>query len=335
MALIASSAAKAEEPSLQSGLSKAISGVKDDGFLTFNFENDMIGGGADRNYTSGVRLTYFNLGATLPDFANTIDKLIPTFTINKTTSIYYSVGQNLYTPADTTKKTQDINDRPWAALLYASAGLTSVTANHIDNVETTLGVIGPAAMGEETQKFVHKYISHSPEPQGWSHQLKNEPAFMLSWERSWSERYGFQALGWTGAFVPHIGATIGNVYTYANTGISLHLSPNAGKWQDDPIRVRPAQPGTGAFIVPDHTFSWYFFGGLEGRAVARNIFLDGNSFTQSYSVDKKPLVMDANGGIALTYGKTRLSYSLIYRTKEFYKQNGGDLFGSIGLGYRF
>lgn len=328
--------AAAEEPTLESDVSRVVRQSADDSFITVNFENDMIGSGTDRNYTSGVRLTYFDLGTPMPDFARTIDQLIPTFSINDTTSIYYSLGHNIYTPQDIESTVQDPDDRPWAGFLYTSAGLTSITDNHIDNVEATLGVVGPAALGEQIQKFVHKNISDSPRPEGWDNQLKNEPALMLSWERSWPERYSVETYGWTAAAVPHLGVTLGNVYTYANTGVSFRLSPTSARWQDDPVRVRPAMPGTGAFIVPNDTFSWYLFGGVDFRVVGRNIFLDGNTFTNSHSVDKKPLVMDASAGLALAYGRARVSYALVYRTKEFDGQDGnGDVFGTVSLGVRF
>ncbi|MDD9900425.1 MAG: lipid A deacylase LpxR family protein, partial [Alphaproteobacteria bacterium] len=246
-----------------------------------------------------------------------------------------SIGQNLYTPKHITLAAQPLNDRPWAGFLYGSAGLVTVRNNFVDSVEATLGVVGPAALGEGTQKFVHKYISNSPAPQGWGNQLKNEPALMLSWERSWPSRYGTEALGWTAAAVPHLGATLGNVYTYANAGLTFSLTPYEGRFQDHPIRVRPAMPGTGAFVVPEQVFNWYLFGGVETRAVARNIFLDGNTVADSYSIDKKPFVADFNAGLAITYGKTRLSYALVYRTKEFEVQDDGDVFGTISLGFRF
>lgn len=51
------------------------------------------------------------------------------------------------------------------------------------------------------------------------------------------------------------------------------------------------------------------FVGAEGRAVGRNIFLDGNSFKDSPAVDKKPFVTDAIAGVAFTYSKVRLSYT--------------------------
>jgi hypothetical protein len=328
--------AAAQEPTLEKTMSKKVRQVGDkDKFLTFNFENDMLGGGTDQNYTSGVRATYFDLGMKIPEWAKTIDFIVPTFGINETTSIYYSFGHNLYTPRDITQTVQPANDRPWAAFLYASAGLSSITDNHIDNVEATIGVVGPMALGEPIQKFVHKHISDSAEPMGWDNQLENEPALMLSWERSWPNRWNFNTLGWTGALVPHAGVTLGNIYTYANGGVSFRLSPFDGRFQDDPIRVRPSMPGTGAFIVDDQTFTWYFFGGVEGRAVARNIFLDGNTFESSHSVDKKPLVMDATAGLALTYGQVRISYAAVYRTKEFDDAENGDVFGTVSVGLRF
>lgn len=333
--LLSPAPANAEEPTLQSDIAREVAKTNRRHFLTFNVENDMFGGGTDRNYTSGVRVTYFDLGAKVPPVFSRISQLFPTFTVNKTTSIYYTAGQNLYTPKDITQVVQDPDDHPWAAFLYGSAGLTTVTQNHVDEAEITLGMVGPAALGRQTQTFIHKYVSGSPKPMGWDNQLKNEPGIMLAWQRRWPGRYSFEPAGLYAGAEPHFGVTLGNIYTYANAGLSFRLSPISGRWQDDPIRVRPAMPGTGAFIVPEKTFSWYLFGGVEGRAVARNIFLDGNTFADSYSVDKKPFVADANAGVAFTYGDVRMSYAVIYRTHEFETQDGGNVFGTVSLGYRF
>lgn len=329
----------AELGTLQSDITNAVRQTKKTNqsrFITLNSENDLYGGGTDRNYTNGARATYTDMGASVPEIFHMVDRAVPTFSINETTTISYSLGQNLYTPQDITIAAHQPNDRPWAAFLYGSASLTTVTNNHVDSLEATLGMVGPAALGEQTQKFVHEHISgSSPTPRGWRHQLKNEPGLMLSWERSFPERYSLETFGWRSSAVPYIGATIGNIYTYASAGASFNISPYGDGFQDAPVRVRPAMPGTGAFVVPDNTFSWYIFGGVEGRAVARNIFLDGNTFTSSHDVDKKPFVADANIGLALTYGKTRISYALIYRTKEFDGQDQGDVFGTVTIGRRF
>lgn len=323
------------EPTLQTDITRQLRKLQNEKFITFNSENDLYGGGTDRNYTNGARITYFSLGTPVPEFFHAIDRMVPTFSINETTSISWSLGHNLYTPSDIKISANQNNDRPWAAFVYGSAGLVSVTKNHIDSLEATIGLVGPAAMGEQIQKFIHRHVSDSPMPKGWRHQLKNEPGLMLSWERSWRERYGLDAMGWSAGATPYIGATIGNIYTYASTGVTFYLTPYDGRFQDTPVRVRPAMPGTGAFVVPENTLSWYLFGGVEGRLVGRNIFLDGNTFTDSHSVDKKYLVGDATAGIALTYGRTRLSYALIYRTREFDDQDKGDIFGTVTLGVRF
>ncbi|MEZ0225533.1 MAG: lipid A-modifier LpxR family protein, partial [Alphaproteobacteria bacterium] len=102
--------ARAEEPTLQERIAEQVAKTKKKRFVTFNVENDLFGGGSDQNYTSGVRATYFDLGAQPHPLFKNISRVFPTFTINKTTSIHYTVGQNLYTPKDITQVVQDPND---------------------------------------------------------------------------------------------------------------------------------------------------------------------------------------------------------------------------------
>lgn len=308
-------------------------------FITLNVENDMFGGGTDQNYTSGVRLTYHRIDANLPKFTRALDRLVPTYESTPATSIYYSIGQNLYTPADIENPAQQNNDRPWAGYLYGAAGLVTFNGNRIDELEASFGIVGPAALGEQTQKTIHKWVN-SPNPKGWSHQLKNEPALMLSWNRRFPERYSIdlpEVFDQTMTFTaePNLGITAGNVYTYANAGMSFRFNPFEGRYQDAPIKVRPAMPGTGAFVIPEGLAAWQVFGGVEGRAVAQNIFLDGNTFTDSHSVDKKHFVYDATAGVSTAFGKGRVSYAIVYRSKEFDDQEDPSIFGTVSLGYRF
>lgn len=316
---------------------KDISQSNKDKVVTMVVENDLFGTkGTDANYTSGVRFTFLDVNANMPNISEKIDDFIPTFEMNETTSVFYSVGHNLYTPRDIERRTLDKNDRPWASHIYGSMGLVSITDNHMDEVEVSLGVIGPMALGEPIQKFVHEYISGSPEPQGWDNQLKNEPTLGVAWVRRFPIATQIEMAGLSIGGAPHFGATLGNARTFANAGFNIRLTPESEKWQDAPVRVRPALPGTGFFETPKNKkFSWYVFAGVDGRAVARDIFLDGNTFTDSHSVDKKYFVADANAGVAVTYDDFRLSYTLVYRTKEFDKQDDASVFGAVSLGYRF
>ena len=303
--------------------------------ITLVVENDSLGGGTDKNYTSGVRINYTNIGAKFPDIAYKIDRLVPTFEINKTSSIYYSLGQSIYTPRDITLATSNPDDRPWAAFLYGSLGMVTLTDNHTDEVEATLGIVGPAAMGEWAQKSIHKHLTDSPDPEGWSHQLKNEPGFMLAWQRGWPMFMNGHIGDNFWALKPYLGVTVGNVKTCSDAGFTLSLSPSESKWQDAPIRVRPAMPGTGIYEIPQNKWSWALFSGLEARAVAHDIFLDGNTFANSHSIEKNIFVADANAGAALTYNNTRISYTVVYRTKEFDSQDSPEIFGALSVGVRF
>jgi hypothetical protein len=300
-------------------------------------ENDSIGGqGTDKNYTSGVRFSYFNTSAEMPRLAYEIDDYIPTFEINDSSSVFYSLGQNLYTPSEISQSTQDPDDRPWAAHLYLSMGLVTATDDHLDELEVSAGVVGPWALGKQTQTFVHKYITpDSPTPKGWSNQLNNEPALVVGWQRRYPQYASVSGGGLSLGVTPHYGVTLGNVYTFANAGFNIRLQPEKDDWQDAPVRVRPAPPGTGFFEIPDDDWSWYLFAGMDSRAVARNIFLDGNTFSDSHSVDKNYIVLDANAGLALTFGRYRMSYTFIYRTKEFKGQEDPSVFGALSFGVRF
>ena len=94
-------------------------------------------------------------------------------------------------------------------------------------------------------------------------------------------------------------------------------------------------PGSGYFESPMQGGSWQLFAGIEGRAMARNIFLDGNSFSDSPRIDKELLMGDAVAGLSITMGDYRLAYSYNIRTAEFKGQDSESTFGSLTLTARF
>lgn len=326
--------AHAQEPTAEQEISPRVKNAEQKNYLSLSYENDMIGSGKDEYYTSGVRASWFNVNTPIPNIVEEIADKVPLFDINDSTSTYYTIGQNLFTPRDITVEAQQYGDRPWAAFLYGSAGIVTVSGDHIDEFEMTLGVVGPEALGKQTQRFIHKMVD-GRNPRGWKNQLGFEPGLILSAGRRWPRafQYGFDDL-WFRA-EPNVVASVGNIYTYAESGISFSLTPYADRYQDMPPRVRPAMPGSGYFETPRDGWSWQIFAGANGRAVARNIFLDGNSFKDSYSVDKKPFVMDAVAGVAFTMGDARLAYSYNYRTKEFDGQANDAAFGSLTLTVKF
>jgi lipid A 3-O-deacylase len=331
--LCAATASAQNKPTLQERIPQRLID-RDDSFLTFTIENDLFGSGKDENYTNGARITYYDASKNYQGVKSALGQWLPFFNANETTGIHYSLGQNLYTPEIITTKTPDPEDRPYAGFLYGSIGASTITNNHLDELELTLGVVGPWALGEEVQKAVHDAIN-ADDPSGWDAQLKNEPAIIIAAQRLWPEAISADLDPLYMRVAPHIGTSLGNVYTHANAGVTLQLTPKKYRWQSQPLRVRPAIPGSGYFAIPEGRLAWSAFAGLEGRAVARNIFLDGNSFQDSSSVDKKHLVADINGGFTLSYGRIQTSYTLNWRSNEFDNQSDNSLFGAISLGYRF
>ena len=311
---------------------------EDNSFLTLTLDNDLfasaIAPDKDANYSSGMRLTYFDDKADPPKLIKALGDAVPFFNGNKTTNVYYSIGQSLYTPVVFATVIPDPTDRPYAGFLYGSVGYSALSDDRIDDIEVTFGVVGPAALGEQVQKFAHDLVGHV-EPRGWDSQLKDEPALILSYQRIWPEALSADLGQYYLRVTPYAGVKLGNVHTYTNKGVTFQLVPERHKKQAPPARIRPAILGADYSNMPEDEFSWSIFAGTEFRVVARDIFLDGNTFRDSPSVDKKQSVLDANIGFTITYGRAQMSYTLNWRSEEFVNQPHSSVFGSVVLSYPF
>ena len=99
-------------------------------------------------------------------------------------------------------------------------------------------------------------------------------------------------------------------------------------------RIRPSLPGS-AFFQPRDGFGWYVFAGVDARAVAYNMFLDGDAATYDVEIDKETFVYDGQAGLAILWRKFRFAYTYVIRSHEFKGQEQPDRFGSVGLTFRF
>ena len=301
------------------------------GTFSFVLENDLFYN-ADRHYTNGVRASWLSPSRERSSLAVRAARLFPLFPDTGAVRTEYAVGQNMYTPSDITLANPPRDDRPYAGWTYASVGLIAETGRRLDQLSLKLGVVGPASLAAETQRIVHE-ITGADDPRGWRTQLRNEPAVVLTYQRSW-RGYASDTVHGLGVDVtPHLGGALGNVFTYANAGLTVRFGERL-PLDYGPPRIQPSLPGSG-FFLPSGGFSWYVFAGVEGRVVARNIFLDGNSFRDSRSVDRKWLVGDLQYGLALTWNGVRLAYTHVMRTKEFDGQDTPSDFGAFSLSFAF
>lgn len=316
------------------------------GTLSLYFENDLFAG-TDRYYTNGVQLGWTS--ADLEKFSDTpyASPLLPLIRIipyvndpSYQKNLAFTFGQHIYTPDDTESFEVVGGDRPYAGWLYAGFGLVWKNADVRNSLVLNVGVVGSWAYGEETQRIVHETRGLDV-PNGWDNQLHNELGVLAVYERSWRwPRREYRAgPGWD--FLPHLGAAVGNVQVYANLGGEFRAgfnlpddfgTPTIGPGSTTPTPVE----GTQQAARPDSVdLGMYVFARADGRAVAHNIFIDGNTFGDSPSADRRVLVGDLSVGASLNYRNTKVTYALVYRTQEFEAQKEAQLFGSISVNMPF
>lgn len=297
--------------------------------FTLQFENDIFYD-TDRHYTNGVKVAWTAEPGAAPGIVERIADLMPFFPKGGAAGVSFAIGQNMYTPPDISVADPPRTERPYAGWLYGSIGLVSLNDDRLDQFEVTVGVVGPWSLAEQTQKFVHD-VYGAQDPKGWDTQLHNEPGIILTYQHSRRAlvSWDYAPVGLGADLTPHIGGAVGNILTYAHAGATLRVGWNM---PDDfgPPRIQPSMPGSN-FFRPTAALGFYVFAGVDGRAIARNIFLDGNTFGSSRSVDREPLVGDAQLGVALVWEYARLAYTHTLRTREFEGQREHDDFGAVTL----
>ncbi len=129
---------------------------------------------------------------------------------------------------------------------------------------------------------------------------------------------------WDFDFIPHFGAAVGNVRTYASLGPLLRIGINI-----------PDEFATQVVPGVSPKYGIYFFSGVEGWFVARNIFLDGNTFTHSHRVDKIPWVGSLRVGVTAVLKQVELTAGFTWLTQEFETQRGNDSYGTASVTFKF
>lgn len=250
---------------------------------TVQYDNDVVGG-TDRHYTGGLRLACVT---SPPKFMH--DLILPgpsadAITRSRST---YAIGESIFTPDDLSRSEPIEDDQPYAGWLYLGFGLEREVVpkfdrpRYLDNFELQLGVIGPLSGAEQLQSLNHDLFD-ATDPQGWGNQLDNEPGINLFYSRQWTGAEeinltpgnGFPELFFD--VTPELGLALGNIHIFGAGGLTFRLGNFLPDDHGPPV-IRPSLPGSDYFPTQEG-FSAYVFGGLEGRVVGRNIFLDGNTF---------------------------------------------------------
>lgn len=278
---------------------------------------------SDRHYTQGLHLQLLWPDTQMPPTHRPLSWL-PDFGLTNGVRYGVGAGQSIFTPLRTETKVLQKDDRPYAGWLYASfirqnrgpgpAGLPT-----LDHFEVNLGVVGPYSLADNTQIWFHGLIQVD-EPNGWRNQIKNEPALLLFWQRTVRLADTPLAGNWRWQWLATGEMRLGNVETSAGATIETRFGRNI--------------PDEFATSFP-LAWGWYLFGGVGGRLVGYNMFLDGNTYTDSHRVDKDPAVMRARGGLMFELRRVEIGYVYNFVLREFKKQEDSDYYASLLFRYRF
>ena len=315
--------------------------------VTLYMENDLFYN-TDRQYTHGTKISWIS-----PDLSNyRDDPFVPAWSyplieslpfINEPgyqRSISFSLGQNMYTPEEIERSDLIKDDRPYAGITYLAIGFHSKNARQMDTLEFDVGIVGRHSYAEDVQKNIHHWVA-ATDPHGWENQLSDEPIINVFFERKWRLLRAKYRWGLGSDFIPHIGASAGNAFTGASAGgevrFGWHLPNDFGTYiirpgSDSNAPVDNTDP---RFYTLLHRAGVHLFFAVDGLAVARNIFLDGNTFRDSHSVEKEKFVACFVGGIGFIVNRFKITYSHVYQTKEFKTQEKEQQYGAISLSFTF
>lgn len=296
----------------------------------------------DRGYTNGIALTLDHQ----PLWAQQLLDYMPfadTFSQNHgrpNTAAGYILGQQFYTPRNIMATAALPGDRPYAGYLYGGVYWQRQAdyqrrddASVFDHFEINLGVVGDSSLAEDVQTWVHDNFL-GDDPNGWDNQLRDEFAYQFYYRRKWRFDTGEYSLPLLGdvetQLIPQAGIALGSVHRYAEAALTARIGY---RLPDDfgPGRLNDLRSATARHdpATAEQGWSWYAWLRVGGRYVEHNTFLDGsNHENPSPSIDKEPLVGEAQFGLAISYhdGPYTLGFTwgITYLTDEFDAPTGSN-----------
>lgn len=293
--------------------------------VSLRWENDALAD-TDENYSNGISLAYTHSGKGL------LGGLWSWFGAEGHT-LYssYDVGQIMVTPMDTSRPVPDPEDRPYVGMLSFGLSTQMRQGNLFHGLKFVTGVVGPASQADEVQAWFHELIGNN-KAQGWAYQLDNEPIFNLVYEHR--RRYALMPADseWGAEVLPVLGAMLGNVLIQAQAGAQLrfgyHLPDDFGTTLMRGLSTLPNGLSAGSGENPPR-WGFYLFASGSGVAVARNLTLDGSTFEDSPSVDKKPFFLTGEIGLSIWTRWFEVTGSYVCWGKEFEGQERATRFGAL------
>jgi lipid A 3-O-deacylase len=228
----------------------------------------------------------------------------------------FALGQKIFTPWEDEARLRP-GDRPYAGWLY-TRGEAAVSDSAVRrSVGVEIGVTGAPSGAAWVQTTLHRAFGFY-RPSGWSGQIPFEPAGMVRYDELRRLRLHTALLQVT----PGFGASLGTVRTELRAGARARIG----------YRLDPPWPTPGA--AARRPFSVYLSGEVRGRAVARDLFLDGSTFGGGPRVEHRPLVGEWEAGLGVRVHRVVAEYRIATRGREYRSEPGGHQYATFDLALR-
>jgi hypothetical protein len=316
------------------GVATAFCGAASAQTVTLMHDNDEWAR-TDEEYTSGARLVVMSNDWGRADWAQAAARFLPGIEPGETLSAGFGIGHYLYVPRNVATSAPVVNERAYAGWLHGSALLAGETANRLDSWKLDVGVVGPAAEGEQLVTFFHAAFS-GRDMKGWDNQIRNRLGFEAAWTRRW--RNVMPVAGALQADVsPAVGVEAGTVAVGATAGLMLRFGFNL---DDDFGPARATSPG-GSVSQPDHRLTGYLFASASEHYSAYDVFVDeaggrsGDRLRGGAAIAREPWRSETGLGFVLNVGPARAMFAWTQQSKAYVQQPGAHQIGEVTMGWRF
>ena len=305
----------------------------------FEFANDVLFD-SDNQFTNGFTVQkHSTVGGSVDDLRGAVPmgKGLARRILPSREDLFYRkalrIGQNMVTPNEIEDPNIILDDLPYMGLLAGESSWIAFNDNDLTGFAVTVGVVGKASLAEQVQTGVHSLID-SADPQGWDHQLDDEPVIgfhFLKKKKLWNRPY------FDGGLTAH--GAVGNWLTGGDLGFEIRFGRKPGGFayiQDavgrgmayDAVLPRQDDRADIYFSLQARAFAWAVFMPLEG-----NTFASGNEWTDNNTIDPENVVGQLLGGFHIVNKSWGLHFTWLLSTDNVDKDSlmpGIDPEGNFG-----
>ncbi len=282
-----------------------------------SLQNDIVVG-TDERYTNGISFEWMsgiidqkdlsNNESHYIDFVVSTVSFLPLVNIDaEFVTVAFKIGQDIYTPRDTTRKDLIEDDVPYAGHLYTKYSLFEWREDEVEETYFQFGIVGPSSGAECSQKAFHSLIGND-EPQGWDNQLPDYPTFGIGYANAYNIWQSFYRNGLYSDWVPSYGFEIGNFLSGLSTGLMFRFGDNYPVNQA-PIFGSVHEGLNSRLVLNPKNFSqgWAINVGAYFDAVAHSHVIDSS---EKHTITRKALAGMVTVGFALYLNNIQLFFSV-------------------------